>query len=129
MKPSYYAIYVVRQNGGLQWAGAKKFRANDQTINIKKNTFMVDISKPLYRNKKGRFIYLFEQGVGQIMTVADSPGVSPKLIKAVFGQEIISQLVSGLSHKPTEWGMLIWAIMGAFGGLGIGWILCSSFGG
>lgn len=129
MKPSYYAIYVVRQNGGLQWAGAKKFRANDQTINIKKNTFMVDISKPLYRDKKGRFIYLFEQGIGQIMTVADSPGVSPKLIKAVFGQEIISQLVSGLGRQESGLGYIIWAIMGAFGGLGVGWILCSSFGG
>jgi hypothetical protein len=129
MKPSYYAIYVVRQNGGLQWAGARKFRPQDRSVTLKKETFVVDIAKPLYRDKKGRFIYLFEQGQGQIMTVADSPGVSPKLVRAVFGQEIIAQLVSGLNKQVLPYENIIWAVMGALGGVGLGWILCSYIGG
>ncbi|MDD4972481.1 MAG: hypothetical protein PHT07_23875 [Paludibacter sp.] len=129
MKPSYFAILTVRQNGGLQAVGARKFSPTQETIDIRKQTFKVDISRPIYRNKKGRNIYIFESGAGQVYTNTPEVGITPKLMRAGFGLEIVSQLVVGLNHKPTEWGMLIWAVMGAFGGLGIGWILCAQFGG
>jgi hypothetical protein len=129
MKPKYYANYAVRQNGGLQCIGGRRFKPSDTTVTIKKETFIVDIASPIYRNKKGRFIYLFEQGKGQVLTKSDVPVMSPKLTKAVFKQEIFKQLVSGLDQGSVGWNLLIWAIMGALGGTGLGWILCSQFGG
>ena len=128
MKPSYYAIYVVRRNGGLYWAGGRKFKPSASSVTISKQTFTVDISRPMFVNRKGRSIYLFEHGVGQVLTTPNNAALSPKYVKAIFGQEIVAQLVSGLGHKAGQWDNIIWAVMGALAGVGLGWILCGQFG-
>ena len=126
MKPSYYASLLVRQNGGLQFVAGRKFRPTDKQITIRGQTFLVDISKPIYRNKKGRFMYLFEQDVGQITNnSADQLGVSQKLTKALFKREIVSQLVMGLEREGLGVNYWLWALMGALAGVGVGWVLCS----
>ncbi len=129
MKPRYVANYLVRQNGGLQWIGSKRFKPSDTTITLYGEEFVIDIARPLYRNRRGWFVYMFEQGQGQIYSISDTPGISPKLVKAVFGQEIIRQLVTGLDQAAISWNQIIWAVMGALGGVGIGWVLCSALGG
>jgi hypothetical protein len=85
MKPTYYANLLVRQNGGLQLIAGRKFKPTAQAITLRGQTFLVDISKPIYRNKKGRFIYLFESGVGQITNNnADQIEVSSELHQGSF---------------------------------------------
>ncbi len=130
MKPTYYANLLVRQNGGLQLIAGRKFKPTAQEITLRGQTFLVDISKPIYRNKKGRFIYLFEYGVGQITNnSADQLEVSQSFTKALFRNQIVTQLVAGLNKETLGLNNIVWAIMGAMGGLGIGWVLCSYIGG
>jgi hypothetical protein len=113
----------------LQRIASKKFRANVPSIDFKGESFVVDSSAPLYRTKRGKYIYLFEKGKGQVLLKTSDAIMSPQLVRAVFKQEIVKQLVAGLdSGMSLTISQIMFAIMGALGGMGLGWILCAQFG-
>jgi hypothetical protein len=72
---------------------------------------------------------MFEKGKGQVLLKTSDAIMSPQLVRAVFKQEIVKQLVAGLdSGMSLMLSQIVFAIMGALGGMGLGWILCAQFG-
>jgi hypothetical protein len=129
MKAKYLAIYAVRINGGLQRIKARKFLPSEKQVTFGDDTFIIDISNPIYRTVRGKYLFLFEKNKGQVTLSDTSLQINQGIIKALFKQELPRQLVAGLNDSMSVTAdKLMFLIAGILGGLGLGWILCSMLG-
>lgn len=119
----YRVLFVRTMNGTPQSVGRKTMRKTKQTIVFRKIPCILDWSCPLYR-KDGMNIYLYDLDKGQMFSEAVGSGIDPKLIKAVFVDELAKQLTAQAAKKSmfdiAYIGMVVLVILGLFVGLFLG---------
>lgn len=116
----YVGVYCVDVGGVNQKVMRKRFKPDAKDITFGNETFIVDISRPISRTKKGVYEYQFLRGKGQIMIASTESAVSPEYQYNLLKREYVSQLVAGMNIKQLGSELYIWALMGAVAGLGAG---------
>lgn len=128
-RTKYYARLMIMVNGRYQTIRTKKFVPTSKAIDFRGDTYIIDYATPIYQTPRGKVFFHFAKDGGQIRLVESEPQVNKQLINALFKQELPRQLVAGLKDAMSNIvDKVIFAVMGAAGGVGLGWVICSMMG-
>jgi hypothetical protein len=121
-KPRYRAVLVEDIGGVNQRVLSRKFKPGTEKITFYNETFQVDMSKPISRNRKGVYEYHFKKGTGQLQVAPSSKTKVPsgEFTFQLLERKWVSQLVAGMSKKSDVYDYLIYIILSLVAGLGFG---------
>lgn len=125
----YYARICKNVQGVEHSIGIKEISPINKTFKWKKLKIPVDLSNPTYRaralfpyKRSQAYYYLVDLDNGQKTINEVKTEVSREIQDLIFSREIVRQLAVSQRHSGTS-GDWIFLIMGAIGGLGLGYIL------
>lgn len=87
-------VLICREfNTQLSIIAKKRINVNKAQFRYKKNTYIIDIGKPLYKRKNIQY-YLYDIDHGQVVTFKMDTAVDPAFLDLIFNKEAIRQLVA-----------------------------------
>ena len=117
MTLKFEAVFARKVGDVWRVVGRRKFNpVKNDVVEYRKKAYTINVKAPVFQQKNGTLMFLFDIEQGTQMSLSDVVGAStdPKLVQAMFTKETARQLVAGL-QSAGNWMLAL--IIGVLGGL------------
>jgi len=123
-KQRYYVIFLTKEAGIFKWRKKKRINPLTEYVVSKKGYHLIDASKVGYEKKNKTYLWynLTSNQQVSLLCFGDDAQMPPDMLRDFIKKNVVKQAFGKLLGTSSG-TMLLPYIIGAIGGVGIGWIL------